>query len=178
MPDSLIIIILIIGIIVLVLLGIATLYLISTLRRRNIVLKKADYLIEDITYKSESLNVTVETINKLSNYALSLDTVSQNGLKSLLKFLSENRNYIYSIVERLRSDVENKEKTATKKKPTTVAKKSTTKKTTKKPASTKKTSEKKTTTKKPLEKKPKATKKSTNKSTPNKQTTKKPTVKK
>ncbi len=109
-PDNLIIAILIASLVILILLGIALLYLISSLRRRNVVLKKADYLIEDITYKSESLNVTVETVNKLSNYALTLDAASQNGLKTLIKFLSENRNYIYAIVEKLRDDVESKEK--------------------------------------------------------------------
>lgn len=145
LQDNLIITILIVGLIILLLVGVALLYLISTLRRRNVVLKKADYLIEDITYKSESLNVTVETVNKLSNYALTLDAASQNGLKSLIKFLSENRNYIYAIVEKLRKDVEEREDNKSTK---------TSKSTTKKPAAKKTTaktttqSKKTTTTKK------------------------------
>lgn len=141
-PDNLIIAILIVFLVILILLGIALIYLISSLRRKNVVLKKTDYLIEDITYKSESLNVTVETINKLSNYALTLDAASQNGLKKLIKFLSENRNYIYAIVEKLRDDVERKEKSSKTTK-TPVTKKTTTKK----PAA-KKTTTKKTTTNK------------------------------
>ena len=84
----------------------AAVYLIASLRRRNVVLKKVDYLIEDITYKSESLNVTVETINKISNYVLSMDAITQTGFKSAAKLVSENKNYIYSIIKKLQSDVE------------------------------------------------------------------------
>lgn len=100
----------IVAILLLLLLVVAALYGIAGLRRRNVVLKKVDYLVEDITYKSESLNVTVETLNKISNYAMSLDAVSKNGLKSSIKLISENRNYIYSILEKMRSDVEEREK--------------------------------------------------------------------
>lgn len=121
---------LIIGIILLVLLSIASLYLITSLRRRTVVLKKVDYLIEDITYKSESLNVTVETVNKISNYLLSLDAVSEKGFKSMLKLISENRNYIYSITEKIKADVEKRELKEKKE-----AKKSVKKSTTKKPIS-------------------------------------------
>lgn len=105
---------LIVGIILLSLLVIATLYGIAGLRRKNIVLKKVDYFIEDITYKSESLNVTVETLNKISNYALSLDAVSEKGFKSAIKVISENRNYIYSIFDKMRTDVEERERTIKK----------------------------------------------------------------
>jgi len=131
----------IIGVILVLLLSVAAVYLIASLRRRNVVLKKLDYLIEDITYKSESLNVTVETINKISNYILSLDAVTQTGFKSAIKLISENKNYIYGIIKKLQSDVEDKKnaekkpankKTAAAKKPTEkkpVAKKSDTSKT-------------------------------------------------
>jgi len=131
----------IIGVILVLLLSVAAVYLIASLRRRNVVLKKLDYLIEDITYKSESLNVTVETINKISNYILSLDAVTKTGFKSAIKLISENKNYIYGIIKKLQSDVEDKKnaakkpankKTAAAKKPTEkkpVAKKSDTSKT-------------------------------------------------
>lgn len=108
--DTTLIVLIAMGIIFLFLISIAAIYGIAALRRRNIVLKKVDYLIEDITYKSESLNVTVETLNKVSNYLLTLDAVSQNGLKMFIKLISENRNYIYSILDRMRVDVERKEK--------------------------------------------------------------------
>ncbi|NQX83450.1 MAG: hypothetical protein HRS50_01965 [Mycoplasmataceae bacterium] len=109
--DGAMLALLIIGIALLLLLVVVSLYIIAGLRRKNVVLKKVDYLIEDITYKSESLNVTVETLNKISNYALSLDAVSQNGFKSAIKLVSENRNYIYSILEKMRSNVEEKGET-------------------------------------------------------------------
>ena len=48
-------------------------YIIFLVRRANIVFKKVDYLIEDITYKAESLNVAVDAINKIANYTLTLD---------------------------------------------------------------------------------------------------------
>ncbi len=154
--DTTLLILLIVGVVLLGLLIIAVLYLISSLRRRNVVLKKVDYLIEDITYKSESLNVTVETLNKISNYALTLDAVSQNGIKSAIKLVSENRNYIYSIIEKLRNDVEAREKKATsstKKKATNTNNKTTPKKTTAKSSTTKKETTKKTTTTKNTTKK-------------------------
>ncbi len=107
---------LIVLIVLSIILLIVALYAVASVRRKSIVLKKIDYLVEDITYKSESLNVTVETLNKISNYALSLDAVSKNGFKSTIKFISENRNYIYSILEKMRNDVEAREKSKKTKK--------------------------------------------------------------
>ncbi len=102
---ALLIILIIIGLILIV----VALYGVAAMRRRTVVLKKVDYLIEDITYKSESLNVTVETLNKISNYALSMDALSKNGLKATVKLISENRNYIYSVLDKMRKDVEARE---------------------------------------------------------------------
>ncbi len=115
---ALLIILIILSLVLLV----VALYGVAAMRRRTVVLKKVDYLVEDITYKSESLNVSVETLNKISNYALSLDAVSKNGLKSTIKLISENRNYIYSILDKMRKDVEAREeksKLDAKKKPAT-----------------------------------------------------------
>lgn len=84
---------------------IAIFYLISIFRRLNIVLKKVDYLVEDITYKSESLNVGVDAINKVANYVLTFDTLSKKGLTSFAKIIAENRNYIFSFAEKLRKTV-------------------------------------------------------------------------
>lgn len=106
---------------------VVALYGVAAMRRRTVVLKKVDYLVEDLTYKSESLNVSVETLNKVSNYALSLDAVSQNSLKSAVKLISENRNYIYAILDKMRKDVEVREAKDSKKK-TTTKKTTTTKK--------------------------------------------------
>jgi uncharacterized protein YoxC len=134
--DTPILILVIVGITALITLSVVLLYFISLIRRTNIVMKKVDYLVEDVTYKSESLNVAVEAVNKISNYVLSFDTLTKKGYKSLIKLLSENRNYFYEIAERLKTDVKKKQssKPATKttaKKPAAkkpVAKKTTTKK--------------------------------------------------
>lgn len=144
--------------IILILIAIViAIYGLAATRKKAVVLKKVDYLIEDITYKSESLNVSVETINKMSNYVMSIDSVSQKGFKQLLKFISENRNYIFAILEKLRSDVENDK--GGKKKTT---KKVTAKKTTKK-APVKKTAAKKAPAKKTAAKKAPAKNKTTKK---------------
>ncbi len=120
---ALLIILIILGLILIL----VALYGVAAMRRRTVVLKKVDYLVEDITYKSESLNVTVETLNKVSNYALSMDALSKNGLKATVKLISENRNYIYSILDKMRQDVEAREEKEGKKTPSTT-KKTTTKK--------------------------------------------------
>ncbi len=137
-PESVLIFLVVTGIILLLLLSIATLYLIFSLRRRTIVLKKVDYLIEDLTYKSESLNVTVETVNKVSNYLLSLDAVTQNGFKSAIKLLAENKNYIYSITEKIKTGVEERESLDKKKPSKSSATKKSVKKNTKKETTKKK----------------------------------------
>ncbi len=108
---ALLIILIILGLILIL----VALYGVAAMRRRTVVLKKVDYLVEDITYKSESLNVTVETLNKVSNYALSMDALSKNGLKATVKLISENRNYIYSILDKMRQDVEAREEKEGKK---------------------------------------------------------------
>ncbi|BDV02774.1 hypothetical protein [Candidatus Hepatoplasma crinochetorum] len=106
--DILIIILIAFAAAAILLLIIGFFYLISILRRTNVVMKKVDYLMEDITYKSESLNVTVETLNKLSNYLLLFDSSSKTGIKSLIKLFSENRNYFYSFADKLRENIDKK----------------------------------------------------------------------
>ncbi len=125
LTDTALLALLIIAIILGLILIIVALYGVAAMRRRTVVLKKVDYLVEDITYKSESLNVTVETLNKVSNYALSMDALTKNGLKSSLKLISENRNYIYSILEKMRNDVEIREKASKDKESSTDKKKTT-----------------------------------------------------
>jgi uncharacterized protein YoxC len=123
----------IVGIIVLVIFGIALLYSLVLMRRANIVMKKADYLIEDLTYKSESLSVGVEAIQQVSNYILSLDAITKKGLKSLTALLAQNKNFLYQLLNKVRTeDVVTVKKTTAKKsqnKKTVVKKKTTTKKT-------------------------------------------------
>lgn len=92
---------------------IALLYIITSSRRRAIIMKKADYLIEDITYKSETLNSTVETVAKISNYIDIFETIAKKNMKSAAKVISRNKDDIYKIVNRIKTaamgeEVENK----------------------------------------------------------------------
>ena len=81
---------------------IALLYIITASRRRAIFMKKADYLIEDITYKSETLNSTVETVAKISNYIDIFEVVARKNMKSAAKVISRNKDDIYKIVNRIK----------------------------------------------------------------------------
>jgi hypothetical protein len=135
----------IVGIIVLVIFGIALLYALVLMRRTNIVMKKADYLIEDLTYKSESLSVGVEAIQQVSNYILSIDAITQKGLKSLTALLAQNKNFLYELLNKVRTDDSKSKKVVDVKSTSKKApvKKTATKKTTAKKAPVKKTIKKK-----------------------------------
>lgn len=100
---------LIIGIIVGVLAIVALLYIISATRRKAITLKKIDYLVEDITYKSEMLNSTVETIAKIANYIDVFETVARKNMKSAAKVIARNKDDIYKIVNRVKKIAVGKE---------------------------------------------------------------------
>ncbi|CAM9137701.1 hypothetical protein MYMA111404_03265 [Mycoplasma marinum] len=92
----------IIGIVAAILLIVAIFYAITAFRRMAITYKKIDYLVEDITYKSETLNSTVETISKVSNYLDIFEVVAQKNVKSAIKLVSRNRETIYSMAEKLK----------------------------------------------------------------------------
>ena len=81
---------------------IAIFYIIAASRRRAIFMKKADYLIEDITYKAETLNPTVETIAKVSNYIDIFETVARKNIKSASKLISRNKDDLYKIADRIK----------------------------------------------------------------------------
>lgn len=100
---------LIIGIICGVLGIVALLYIISATRRKAITLKKIDYLVEDITYKSEMLNSTVETIAKVANYIDVFETVARKNMKSAAKVIARNKDDIYKIVNRVKKIAVGKE---------------------------------------------------------------------
>ncbi len=97
----------IVGTILLFALILFVLYLIVIARRTNIVMKKVDYLIEDITYKSESLSVSVDTLNKFSNYLLAFDATTKKNLKSAIHLVSENRDYIYKVLDKVKAELNN-----------------------------------------------------------------------
>lgn len=65
-------------------------------------MKKTDYLIEDLTYKSEMLNSTVETVSKLANYVDMFEVVARKNIKSSAKLVARNKDDIYKILDRLK----------------------------------------------------------------------------
>ena len=119
----------IIGSITLGVLAIVLVYSLTVLRRTNIVLKKVDYLVEDLTYKAESLSTSVEAVNKISDYVLAADAFTKKGFSSLLKLFTQNKNFFYELIDKIKGE-DTKKKRVTKK--ATATKKTTTKKTTKK----------------------------------------------
>lgn len=70
---------------------IACIYKIFTYRRMSIVAKKADYLIEDLIYKSEYVTPSIEALVKLTSYAdIANDFLNKNS-NSLIKLVSKNK---------------------------------------------------------------------------------------
>ena len=94
---------------------IAIFYIIAASRRRAIFMKKADYLIEDITYKSEMLNPTVETISKIANYIDVFEVVARKNMKSATKVISRNKDDLYKIANRIKKIAIGPEESNTKK---------------------------------------------------------------
>ncbi len=94
--------ILIVGLIATILAIFAIIYFISAFRRISITAKKVDYLVEDLTYKSEMLNATVETVSKVSNYLDTFEVVANKNIKAAIKLVSRNRDTIYAIGERIK----------------------------------------------------------------------------
>lgn len=111
--NQLITALIIVGLIAMILTIIALLYGIAAIRRRAIMIKKLDYLIEDITYKSEMLNSSVETVSKVANYIDIFEMVARKNIKSAAKLAARNKEDIYKILDRIRKAAlgeENKKK--------------------------------------------------------------------
>lgn len=67
---------------------IAFVYMILAFRRIIILVKKTDYLVEDVTYKSEKLNDVISTVVKVANYIESSENLVKNNAETLNKILS------------------------------------------------------------------------------------------
>lgn len=117
--DSLLMALIIVGIVALSILSLVFIYLFALTRRTHIVMKKFDYIVEDMTYKMESLNVTVDAINKVSNYVLTFDSFTKKSVSSLIKLISQNRNFIYSFFNKMKNNVQTSPAVQVAKKPTT-----------------------------------------------------------
>ncbi len=99
-----------ITLIVLPFLGVVVLfYLILLFRQLTITSKKVDYLVEDITYKSEMMNSTIETVVKVSNYVDAFEAVAKKNTKAALRLARRNKDLLFRFADRVR-DYANKEK--------------------------------------------------------------------
>jgi hypothetical protein len=92
----------VLGIVVAVLAVLGILYAFIVLRRMGIASKKIDYFFEDLSYKSEMLNSTVDTVARLSNYIDVLDAFTKRNVKSWVKVATRNKDVIYKLVDKLR----------------------------------------------------------------------------
>ncbi|QEH62231.1 hypothetical protein SCHIN_v1c10380 [Spiroplasma chinense] len=81
---------------------ILSLYTIITMRKVGIAAKKVDYFFEDLTYKSEMLNATVDTVARISNYVDIFDAFAKRNVKSWVKVATKNKDIVYKMVEKLR----------------------------------------------------------------------------
>ncbi len=100
----------ILGIILAIIMIIVFIYLFFTLRKVNIVSKKIDYLVEDITYKSEKLNVTVDAVVKLSNYVSVLEVYLEQNSKSVSEYITNNKLNLKKLQASLDQTIKQKEK--------------------------------------------------------------------
>jgi predicted PurR-regulated permease PerM len=106
--DTTITIIIIVGCILLFLALFAVLYMIVAYRRIGVVAKKLDYLIEDLTYKTEMLTPTIEALVKLSNYIDLLESFANQNSSSLMRYISNNRESAFKMVDKLKDVVKGK----------------------------------------------------------------------
>ncbi|XQP55842.1 MAG: hypothetical protein ACOQNY_00370 [Mycoplasmoidaceae bacterium] len=80
-------------------------YLIITFRKIHIVAKKVDYLVEDLTYKSEQLTPLLDSATKVSNFIDILDSVLKEKSQDLIKQTSGGKESIYKIAKEVKSEI-------------------------------------------------------------------------
>ncbi|MDE6473424.1 MAG: hypothetical protein K2K73_03340 [Ureaplasma sp.] len=81
----------ILGIVLVSIMILATIYFVFALRKVSILTKKIDYLTEDATYKLEKLNVTVDALVKFSDYINVLETYLNKNTKVFIEYLANNK---------------------------------------------------------------------------------------
>lgn len=85
-------------------------YGIIAARKVAIAAKKFDYFVEDLTYKSEMLNSTVDTVVKVSNYIDVFETFAKRNVKAWVKVIARNKDIAYRIVDKLKDFANSDEK--------------------------------------------------------------------
>lgn len=101
----------VIGIILGIIAIIAFSYMIITFRKINIVAKKIDYFVEDATYKSEKLNVTVDAIVKLSSYVDVFELLIKQNAQALVDYLANNKENIKRFEDSLKKSIKDDNQT-------------------------------------------------------------------
>ncbi len=97
MPQYLIILIAVVCVLAMV----ALIYMFFAFRRISIVAKKVDYLIEDLTYKSEILTPSVDAMIKLSSYVDVLEVLLKQNSQALVDLASNNKELIFKLSKQL-----------------------------------------------------------------------------
>ncbi len=87
---------------------VAFIYIIFAFRRVSIVFKKIDYLVEDLTYKSEKLNNVVDVIIKLSGYVDVVEGIIKRNADVVSKFIKNQKNidFVDSQLDKTISQIE------------------------------------------------------------------------
>lgn len=90
MPNYLIILLTILVIVCII----GLVYVTFVFRKIGIVAKKLDYLIEDLTYKSEKLNPAIDAIVKVSSYLDILESLIKKDSKQITSFIKNNKTQV------------------------------------------------------------------------------------
>ncbi|MDR3257487.1 MAG: hypothetical protein LBT17_01695 [Mycoplasmataceae bacterium] len=102
-------VLIIVGCIALFVLLFTLVYMIIAFRKIGIVAKKLDYLVEDLTYKSEMLTPTVEALAKISNYVDLFESIINQNADALMNYINKNKSSATKFISKLK-DIATKEK--------------------------------------------------------------------
>ncbi|MGL4951516.1 MAG: hypothetical protein ACRC4L_00875 [Mycoplasma sp.] len=84
------------------------LYGIWVLRRFSIVGKKIDYLVEDITYKSEMLSPLVDSLLKFSSYIDVIEVIISKNTSTIKEVVNNNKSNITKFKNQLEKVLDEK----------------------------------------------------------------------
>jgi hypothetical protein len=97
------------GAVVLFFLFIALIYMILAYRKIGIVAKKIDYLVEDLTYKSELLTPTIDALAKVSDFIDLFESLINQNADALVHYVGKNKETASKFISKLK-DITTKEK--------------------------------------------------------------------
>ncbi|MDR0985545.1 MAG: hypothetical protein LBL60_01195 [Mycoplasmataceae bacterium] len=100
-------ILIVVGCVVVFLLLFLIIYMIVAFRKIGIVAKKMDYLVEDLTYKSEMLTPVVEAMIKLSHYVDLFENILVQNEDLVNKFVGGNKKASKQLVSKIKDSIKN-----------------------------------------------------------------------